>query len=195
MNTPNATDQTVQALNDCQGRLQPSAYKVALSLLTWHKKRGVWTPRQRDLAVKLVNEVHEADRKKTPMVTDVTPLINILVSSNMAAPAIRVIKGDKTYRLKLDKCNSSIKITCNGAWAGQLTSDGCYIPPKRVELTDTNRVFDDLMHVLMDPIGYARNYGTITGHCSFCALPLTDPRSQAAGYGEICASRYRLAWG
>jgi len=189
------TDQIVESLNNCQGKLHPAAHKIALSLLTWHSKRGVWTPKQRELAIKLIAEVADTEKKKTSMVADITPLISILASSNMVAPSLRIIKGGATYKLKLDKKDSSIEVIRDGDWAGQFTADGCYVPRKKADLAEVNRVFDDIMAVLIDPIGYARTYGALTGHCSFCAKPLTDPRSQTAGYGEICANRYRLAWG
>lgn len=38
-------------------------------------------------------------------------------------------------------------------------------------------------------------WGRSTSKCCFCSRPLTDPRSESAGYGETCASRYGLPWG
>ena len=38
-------------------------------------------------------------------------------------------------------------------------------------------------------------WGRTSAHCCFCSRPLTDPRSESAGYGETCASRYGLPWG
>ena len=46
-----------------------------------------------------------------------------------------------------------------------------------------------------DPQGTAIKHGKLTGNCCFCSLPLSDPRSLNAGYGEICAGHYRLPWG
>lgn len=36
---------------------------------------------------------------------------------------------------------------------------------------------------------------TVTGHCCFCSLPLTDERSTAVGYGKVCADHFGLSWG
>ncbi len=38
-------------------------------------------------------------------------------------------------------------------------------------------------------------WGRRVSKCCFCNKPLTDPRSETAGYGETCASRYGLPWG
>jgi hypothetical protein len=38
-------------------------------------------------------------------------------------------------------------------------------------------------------------WGRTSAHCCFCSRPLTDPRSEQAGYGETCASKYSLPWG
>ena len=38
-------------------------------------------------------------------------------------------------------------------------------------------------------------WGRSISKCCFCNRALTDPRSESAGYGEVCASRYGLPWG
>lgn len=38
-------------------------------------------------------------------------------------------------------------------------------------------------------------HGKLMGRCSFCSLPLTDPRSVQVGYGQVCASHFHLPWG
>jgi hypothetical protein len=37
-------------------------------------------------------------------------------------------------------------------------------------------------------------FGWITGKCSFCEQPLTDPASVRWGYGPVCAKNYFLPW-
>lgn len=46
-----------------------------------------------------------------------------------------------------------------------------------------------------DPMATVIKHGKLTGNCCFCQLPLSDPRSLNAGYGEICAGHYRMPWG
>lgn len=45
-----------------------------------------------------------------------------------------------------------------------------------------------------DPIGVAKKYASLTGHCMFCTKPLNDPRSTANGYGPVCAEKFNLPW-
>ena len=42
---------------------------------------------------------------------------------------------------------------------------------------------------------WASEFGHAHGHCVFCALELTDERSVAVGYGQVCASKRGLPWG
>jgi len=46
-----------------------------------------------------------------------------------------------------------------------------------------------------DPAKVAAEYGSLTGHCSFCRVRLSDARSIFVGYGRKCASKYGLPWG
>jgi hypothetical protein len=52
-----------------------------------------------------------------------------------------------------------------------------------------------LKRFLVDPVEGARDFAKLTGCCSFCNLPLKDARSQKAGYGKTCATKYNLPWG
>lgn len=45
-----------------------------------------------------------------------------------------------------------------------------------------------------DPAGIAAAYGHATGACCFCSRTLTDERSLAVGYGEICSGHYGLPY-
>lgn len=53
---------------------------------------------------------------------------------------------------------------------------------------------DVLRRLAANPADVAREYGKLTGHCTFCDLPLTDARSTANGYGPVCAKHYGLQW-
>lgn len=47
-----------------------------------------------------------------------------------------------------------------------------------------------LAAVAADPAGEAIRYGRLTGRCSCCSRPLSDPESVAAGIGPICSSKW-----
>jgi len=74
---------------------------------------------------------------------------------------------------------------------GSIDFDGAYTPTQHV----TPDVSDVLDRLNADPEGQARAYGKRTGNCCFCSSKLSDPRSVAVGYGEICAGRFDLPWG
>lgn len=57
------------------------------------------------------------------------------------------------------------------------------------------RLFKLLEQFCADPETLAIVHGKLMGHCCFCSLPLTDPRSLNHGYGETCAKHWRLPWG
>lgn len=52
-----------------------------------------------------------------------------------------------------------------------------------------------LERLAANPAEVAAEYGKLTGNCSFCQSPLTDPQSTAVGYGPICADHYGLPHG
>jgi Family of unknown function (DUF6011) len=48
--------------------------------------------------------------------------------------------------------------------------------------------------IAADVAGAARIFGDKYSQCGFCSSPLSDPRSRAAGYGEICAGNHALPY-
>lgn len=46
-----------------------------------------------------------------------------------------------------------------------------------------------------DPIDQIVYFGADTKRCSFCNLPLEDPKSLAVGYGKQCAETHDIPWG
>jgi hypothetical protein len=51
-----------------------------------------------------------------------------------------------------------------------------------------------LQGLATDPARTAAAYGHMTGHCTFCGLPLTDSRSVDVGYGPTCAQKFGMPW-
>jgi hypothetical protein len=45
-----------------------------------------------------------------------------------------------------------------------------------------------------DPVGFAKEYGRLTGRCCFCKLPLNNKTSLCVGFGSTCARNYRLPY-
>lgn len=61
--------------------------------------------------------------------------------------------------------------------------------PRREELVPL------LERLAAEPAKVAAEYGHLTGNCCFCARKLSDDRSIAVGYGQICARKFGLPWG
>lgn len=76
---------------------------------------------------------------------------------------------------------------------GIITKDGKLVPRRDVPTPPT--LLEGLKDFAADPLCHAKEYGKLTGRCCFCRLRLTDERSTAAGYGEICAGKWNLPWG
>ena len=79
----------------------------------------------------------------------------------------------------------------DGTWYGRIERDGSIT---------TGRAFNENIRAILrrladEPAKVASEYGTLTGSCCFCCLPLKDERSTAVGYGPVCAKHFNLPWG
>jgi hypothetical protein len=52
-----------------------------------------------------------------------------------------------------------------------------------------DRLIDDLMVLMGDPVAAARRYGLWSGRCGICGRKLTVPASIAEGIGPVCAGK------
>jgi hypothetical protein len=78
-----------------------------------------------------------------------------------------------------------------GRWFGRILPSGEFDPGR----DDCAAVRELVAAFAADPRGVAVAFGRLTGACFACALPLSDPRSISAGYGEKCASKLGWPWG
>jgi hypothetical protein len=83
----------------------------------------------------------------------------------------------------------------NNIWFGRISPDGKWMPSKSVDQAKLLALITLLTALAKDPIKTAKAYGDITGHCCACYVPLTDPRSKTAGYGQVCAQKWGFPWG
>lgn len=88
-------------------------------------------------------------------------------------------------------------VTADGArvWYGRI-NNGALEPSGALEDHPAKAaIVARLQEFATDPAHVAADHGRLTGHCSFCNIPLTDERSTGVGYGPICADHYGLPWG
>ncbi len=83
-------------------------------------------------------------------------------------------------------------------WFGCIDPSGKFSPGLAMK-KEPAYVQDDILKMLKGlaekPAEVAAAYGKMTGHCCFCKLALSDPKSVAVGYGPICAGHFGLPWG
>jgi len=80
-------------------------------------------------------------------------------------------------------------------WLGRILQDGTFDAANNLPENVRTAVLARLREFALHPAEVASQYGRLHGRCCFCRLPLTDARSTAVGYGEICAGHYGLPWG
>jgi hypothetical protein len=81
------------------------------------------------------------------------------------------------------------------AFFGRVDLEGNYHPSRYTGADLNESIVARLRHFAEAPAEVAGEYGRLHGRCCFCRLPLTDARSTAVGYGQVCAGHYGLPWG
>lgn len=89
---------------------------------------------------------------------------------------------------KTSKNPGAVYVKVGGDYAGLIAADGSL----RGRLTNDGALLALLTAIAAEPARLAREYGALTGHCSFCNLQLTDAGSVEVGYGPVCAKHYGL---
>ena len=79
----------------------------------------------------------------------------------------------------------------NNTWYGRILRDGKLEPSRNM----TEAVRERLIALNVNPVGFAAEYGRLTGNCCFCNSGLKTPESTEAGYGPTCADNWGLPWG
>lgn len=94
------------------------------------------------------------------------------------------------------KVPGAIGVVIGGQWAGRIQQNGDFDQGKEFSASQQKEEVIDLLKAFAhDPATIAAQYGKLSGNCSFCQTPLTDPKSLAVGYGPTCAKNYHLPWG
>lgn len=176
---------------------------VAMQLL----KNGSLSENQVRAFVASIQRDHEYASRKVAIQTAACELnfMSIVDLFNVAAKKLKhpkiymEIKGVKiefSIAGPTSKNAGCIYVTDGGpyganAYYGKIQSNGVLLPAKAL----TPEIMVVIEELAKDPVGYAAQYGHLTGHCCFCHLPLKDPRSMEAGYGEVCSKKWGLPWG
>jgi uncharacterized protein DUF6011 len=174
----------------------------ASDLIGCYRRFGSLSYRQEPWVVKLID-------KATPRPTagvsvgEFAGVIELFKTGNakLKFPKIRLLCLDRPVILSLAGAQSKtpgyVNIAGEGQypnreWFGRVSPDGVWEPSRTTSQEMREALVVLLQTLAADPAGVARQYGKLTGHCCFCGLELTDPRSTHAGFGEICSKHYGL---
>lgn len=183
------------SLRDVVPHLGDNDQNFALSLLSGYDRFGGFTDRQRPYAEKLAAKFSpEAAREAAPSAPEkaaATTCPNICAKVNLNGFS-RFTVGKLALSLKND--GSCIWVKWDGRIAGSIDSSTGEYRSTRRYLADyaLGECLKALLAVEADPLAAARENGVLTGRCSCCGRPLTDPTSIEYGIGPICRER---GWG
>lgn len=186
-----------------------SDQKFAKSLIKDFKGYGGLTPKQTPWVQKLI------DKAEKPVVQQVIATVGDFLGvyqlfekaaevGKLKFPKINLQLPNGTplvlYRAgSKSKVPGVINLTDGGGygigkWYGRVYADGKLEPSVALTSDDiTYKAVSDVLGKLSkDPAGVAAEHGKLTGRCCFCNRPLSDEKSTAAGYGEICSKKYGL---
>ena len=177
------------ALRAALPALAPSDVSFASSLLSGYDRFGSFTDRQRPYAEKLARSVpvmREAPSAPEKPAATLCPNICSKVNLNGFS---RFTVGSLALSLKND--GSCIWVKWDGRIVGVIDSTTFELRTTRRYATQyaIDKALIELARVEADPLAAARENGVLTGRCSCCGRPLTDPTSIAYGIGPICRER------
>jgi hypothetical protein len=181
-------------------QLPPGDLSFAQSLLSGFDRYGSFTDRQRPYAEKLARSI-----PKPPPMTPREPAPAPVAPEKPATPTCPNICAKVSLtafsRFTVGKLGLSLKndgtliwVKWDGKIAGLIDHASTEYRQTRRYLSDyaLSQCLEALLKVEADPLEAARENGVLTGRCSCCGRPLTDPVSIGFGIGPICRER---GWG
>jgi Family of unknown function (DUF6011) len=194
--------QSVDRLREHLADLAEGDRSFAESLLDQAHRRGL-SSKQLDWVNKLIERA-----TRPPMATaTLTGIVEFMQNAALIVerPRLLLRAGEAEIRLAIagprTRTPGMINVTSadryyeDRVFYGRIGHDGVFAPSLKADPSVMAAVIDCLKLLDSDPAEAASRYGRLTGHCSFCHLPLTDVRSLAVGYGMICARKYGLPYG
>jgi hypothetical protein len=182
--------QLAARLSDYMLQIAPRDVNFAQSLLAGFKRYGSFTDRQRPHVERLVAQFHtdgDAPKVVAPVVVaKLYPNLTKLVSLDGFA---RFLVGN--FRATLKNDGSLIWLKWEDKIFGVIEhSTGAYRAVRKNHSVETHKRAEfALDQIEADPKAAASADGILTGRCSCCSRPLTDPTSIEIGIGPICLEK------
>jgi hypothetical protein len=160
----------------------------ASSLLSGFERFGSFTDRQRPYAEKFATlyaapaQVEEPIRPAPKLYPNICSKVNLNGFSRFTVDKLQ---------LSLKNDGSCIWLKWDGRIIGSIDSATFELRTTRRYATQyaVDQGVAALDRIETDPLAAARENGVLTGRCSCCGRPLTDPTSIAFGIGPICRER------
>jgi hypothetical protein len=178
--------QLAERLGDYLPRLAARDVDFATSLLAGFKRYGSFTDRQRPHVGRLVAQFHtDGDAPAAPAAKLYPNLCKVVSLDAFAHFSV----GDFKASLKND--GSVIWLKFDGTLFGSVNtaSHAFRALPRGLSDDATKRAIQTLDIIEADPAKAAKESGILTGRCSCCSRPLTDPQSIEIGIGPICLAK------
>jgi hypothetical protein len=181
--------------------LPPKAIAILASRLAGRSKT------QYDAICDRINGVPSAPALVAEILSvgDYAPVIEMFrhAKKTLKFPAFNLLVGEHEIRLYLAGPNSkhsgNVMVVGKGkfenrSYFGTITPEGKWKPGRDAESDPAfmASLTTMLSELATDPHAVVAKYGSLTGHCCFCNLPLSEDHSTTVGYGRKCAENYGL---
>ena len=161
----------------------------AYSLLNQYQRKGELSERQWDAAERMILKVKQTATQKQDMTraVDVSRIKDLLLHAKVKKPVFRAAALAFSLAPTNGKNAGAVYVKRGPDYQGKITGS-MFVPAK----TCASDVPDNVVAVARDPKGEAVKHGKLTGQCSCCGRPLTDPVSIELGIGPICLHNWSL---
>ena len=185
-----ADKQLAERLSDYLPRVAARDVDFARSLLAGFARYGSFTAKQRPHVERLVAQFHTDG--------DVAPVVVAAPAAKLYPNLCKVVSLDAFARFVVGNFRATLKNDGSAIWLkwedtlfGVVdTATGSFRKLSR-GLTDSahKMAVHALDSIEADPRAAASADGILTGRCSCCSRPLTDPQSIEIGIGPICLAK------
>jgi len=197
-------DALIQDLISNLPKLPAQKLPFATSLLNQYSRKGTLSDKQAPYVAELVAlATGQPLPSRSANVGDFAGVVALFktASAKLKFPKIRLYVNGIGILLTLagerSKAPGSVNVAGEGrwedrAWYGRVSPEGTFDPSRTLTPDLSAALVPLLQELATDPLAAVQRYGKLTGHCMFCQKELTDERSKAAGFGEVCAKNYGL---
>ena len=193
----------IEQLTNVLPSLPYSKLGFASSLINQFSRSGRLSPKQAPWVTTLIALATGKAPAAPAAVGNFSGVIGLFktAAAKLKHPRIRLQVNGTTVVLSVagprSSAPGSVNVAGDGpfttrAWYGRVSPDGRFDASRTLSPQFAAALVPVLEELATETVAAVQRYGSLTGACTFCALPLTDARSKAAGCGETCAKHFGL---